>query len=190
MPKTTRTEAKSPLDAVQAVYDALEPLDDLTRARVLASVGSLLGMPAGAGQPARVQEPVRSERTEQSSSSTLGTQRPISPVELLQEKHPSSNAQKIALFAYYREKAEGLSRFSRADLRTYFAKAKQVPPQNYDRDFGIALKSGWIHEDGADSYLTSRGLEVVESGFSATGSTPAASKHRPASKAKIAKKKS
>jgi hypothetical protein len=93
----------------------------------------------------------------------------MSPVELLQEKHPGSNAQKIALFAYYREKVEGLSRFSRADLRTYFAKAKQVPPQNYDRDFGAALKSGWIHEDGADSYLTSRGLEVVESGFSAAG---------------------
>ena len=28
------------------------------------------------------------------------------------------------------------------------------------------MKNGWIHEDGGESYLTSRGVEAVESGFS------------------------
>jgi hypothetical protein len=27
------------------------------------------------------------------------------------------------------------------------------------------VKKGWIHEDGADSYLTSKGVEVVEGAF-------------------------
>lgn len=60
---------------------------------------------------------------------------------------------------------EGIQRFSREDLRGYFAKAKQPPPTNYDRDFVEAGKRGWIHEDGGESYVTSKGIESVESGF-------------------------
>jgi hypothetical protein len=93
----------------------------------------------------------------------------LSPVELIQEKNPATNSQKIALFAYYREKYEGLSRFSRGDLKTYFSKAKESPPGNYDRDFNNAVKVGWIHEDGSESYLTSKGLEAVEAGFGGRG---------------------
>jgi hypothetical protein len=92
-----------------------------------------------------------------------------SPVELIQEKRPATNSQRIALFAYFREKVEGEARFSRADLRAYFSKAKEPPPGNYDRDFSGAVRNGWIHEDGSDSYLTSKGLEVVEAGFDGKG---------------------
>jgi hypothetical protein len=95
----------------------------------------------------------------------VSTTRPLSPRELIQQKQPSTNPQKIALFAYYREKVEGLARFSRADLETYFAKAKESPPANYPRDFQTAVSFGWIYEDGSDSYLTTKGLEAVEAGF-------------------------
>jgi hypothetical protein len=81
------------------------------------------------------------------------------------EKQPGTNAQKIALFAYYREKYEGLSRFERSDLQPYFAKARLTPASNFDRDFVEAVKKGWIHEEKADSYLTTKGVEAVESGF-------------------------
>jgi hypothetical protein len=84
---------------------------------------------------------------------------------LVQDKQPKNNAQKLALFAYHRERNEGHTRFSRRELEPYFAAAKETPPQNFDRDFNKAVEEGWIHEDGADSYLTSRGLEAVESGF-------------------------
>jgi hypothetical protein len=87
----------------------------------------------------------------------------------VQEKKPATNAQRIAVFAYYREKSEGLSRFAKDDLKPYFAKAKQPPPQNFDRDFGQTVKLGWIYEDESDSYLTSKGLEVVEAGFEGKG---------------------
>jgi hypothetical protein len=97
---------------------------------------------------------------------TRSQARPLSINELVQEKSPSgTNAQRIALFAYYRDKHEGISRFTRDDLKVYFAKAKEQPPRNYDRDFVEAVKKGWIHEDGADSYVTSKGIEAVESGF-------------------------
>ena len=89
----------------------------------------------------------------------------MSPVELIQEKKPKTNAERITLFAYYREMYEKLPRFSRSDLETYFGKAKEKPSGNYGRDFVEAIKKGWLHEDGSDSYITSKGVEAVESGF-------------------------
>ena len=50
-----------------------------------------------------------------------------------------------------------------------FGKAKEPPPANYDRDFAAAVGEGWIHEDGAESYLTSKGLEAVEAGLRREG---------------------
>ena len=60
---------------------------------------------------------------------------------------------------------EGLPRFSRVDLKVYFPRAKLPPDANYDRDFDQTVRHGWIHEDGDDSYLTTKGLETVEAGF-------------------------
>jgi len=65
-------------------------------------------------------------------------------VELITDKQPGTNAQRIALFAYYREKSEGMSRFGRDDLKGYFGKAKQPPSANYDRDFVEAVRKGII----------------------------------------------
>jgi len=174
-------KTKSPVDAVQAIYDALDPLDNETRQRVVSSAMSLLGMaqprPQGASAGTRAgtfvpHDPVAPARMK-------------SPVELIQEKNPATNAQRIALFAYHREKFEGEPRFSRADLRSYFGKAKEPPPANYDRDFAAAVREGWIHEDGAESYLTSKGLEAVEAGFGGK----ARPRGRAVAKKKAAKKK-
>ena len=152
----------SPVDAVQSIYAALEPLDDEARQRVVSSALSLLGM--GIPQLAGGTPGAASTHREPSAASRVPA-RAQSPVELIQEKSPATNAQRIALFAYHREKSEGATRFSRADLKPYFGKAKEPPPANYDRDFSGAVRSGWIHEDGAESYLTSKGLEAVEAGF-------------------------
>ena len=147
----------SPVDAVQVIFNALEPLDVDARQRVVSSVLSLLGMPPSLAASTAPSQP--NANTQRGSESSARTK---SPVELIQEKQPATNAQRIALFAYYREKFEGLGRFSRGDLKLYFGKAKEPPPANYDRDFSVAVRSGWIHEDGGESYLTSKGLETVE----------------------------
>jgi hypothetical protein len=151
---------RSPVNAVQAIYAALEPLDEETRKRVVASALSLLGMEEPRGTVGHARSTER-----QTHSESKVPARVKSPVELIQEKNPATNSQRIALFAYHRERYEGDSRFSRADLKSYFGKAKEPPPANYDRDFAAAVRQGWIHEDGAESYLTSKGLEAVEAGF-------------------------
>jgi hypothetical protein len=60
---------------------------------------------------------------------------------------------------------EGQPRFGRDDLKPYFAKAKITPAANYDRDFVEAVRKGWIHEEGSESYLTTKGIEAIESDF-------------------------
>jgi hypothetical protein len=154
------------IEALQAVHAALKPLSAEERSRVLASVYALLGISgidvstgpstpfSGAGsRPTTREVPTRPQA------------RPLSINELVNDKNPGTSAQFITLFAYYRDKHEGLARFGRDDLKAYFAKAKETPPTNYDRDFVEAVKKGWVHEDGDDSYVTSKGIEAVESGF-------------------------
>jgi hypothetical protein len=148
------------LEAAQTIVKALQPLAADMQQRVLTSALALLGIeqrdvssvghrPSDAARPA-VASP---------------SSRPVSPVELIQQKKPATNAQRIAIFAYYRDKSEGQARFARGELKPYFARAKLVPPQNYDRDFNQAVKLGYIYEDDNESYLTSRGVEAVEAGF-------------------------
>jgi len=150
--------------AVENVHRALKPLDADARKRVLSSVFALLQIdvsPTEAPAPARRAEVDRSPGSPPQPPSS----RPVSVIELMQQKQPGTDAQRIALFAYYREKHEGLQRFDRDALAGYFAKAKLRPPAIYARSFAEAVRKGWIHEDGADSYLTSKGVEAAESGF-------------------------
>lgn len=161
-----RPGESSPVDAVQAIFSALESLDAEARERVVASALSLLGMSTPARGSVQLGPTIGSERV---APDTRRPERALSPTELMQEKNPATNPQKITLFAYYRERYEGQGRFSRPELKRYFSKIKESPPGNYDRDFTTAVKQGWIHEDGAESYLTSRGLEAVEAGFGGRG---------------------
>jgi len=162
MPESKRSPVLAAVDAVHAALKGLSPAD---RAKVLAAVAALIDIPAGekgtlsGGQQSR---PVRKMSPE---ASLPASSRPVSLIELVQDKQPSTKPQFIALFAYYREKYESEPRFARGDLEGYFAKARQTPPSNFDRDFAETVRRGWIHEEGADSYVTSRGIEAVEGGF-------------------------
>jgi len=149
------------LTAVQQIVNALQSLDAAAQDRVLASVLALLG------KSLRKEEDSRERRDESKDDrgGHAGSQRPKGLTELLAQKKPGTNSQRIALFAYYRDKFENTSRFGRGDLEAYFGTARLEPPGNYDRDFNAALEKGWIHENGDQSYITTSGIEVVERGF-------------------------
>lgn len=168
------SEKKDPtISALEAVHNALRPLEAAQRQRVLASVYALLeigespiSVPPPAPPGSRSQPPVSSR------PSAPTAVRPIAIRELIQEKKPHTHPEFITLFAYYREKHQNIPTFSRADLEAYYATSHEPPPRNFDRDFVKALRRGWLHEDGDNSYITSKGLEVVESNFSdASGSS-------------------
>src|SRR5216117_3269330 len=123
--KARMTDAKKDpeVGALEAVHTALKVLDASARQRVLASVYALLDIipPAPKTQGQGSGRPI-----EQAGRPQTG--RPVSPVELIKEKKPTSNVEKITLFAYYRDRHEGVSRFARDELRPYFAKAHETMP--------------------------------------------------------------
>jgi hypothetical protein len=140
--------------AVEAIYAALKDLDTSGREKALSSVYPLLELGRG---------PLPTSH--QSVAEIRHTAKIVGLTELTNEKKPGTNPQRIALFAYYRDKIEGQPRFGRDDLRPYFAKAKIRPAANYDRDFVETVRKGWIHEEGSESYLTTKGIEAIESDF-------------------------
>ena len=148
------------LSAVQQIVTALQSLDASVQDRVLASVLALLGKE----RPGWSEEFQRREDPGQQQDRAPAI-RPKGLTELISEKTPGTNSQRIVLFAYYRDKFENRQRFSRVDLKEYFGKARLEPPGNYDRDFNAAVEKGWVHENGDQSYITTSGLEVVEQGF-------------------------
>lgn len=149
--------------AVQKVYEALKPLDSDGQQRVLSAALSLLGLAFNIPQSTSDPAPVPSHSM---ASGTSSPTRPKGLTEFVTEKKPATSAQRILLFAYYREKFENFSNFSIGDIRPYFAKAKLSPPGNFDRDFASAVEKGWIHHDGAKSYVTQKGVDLVDSNFS------------------------
>jgi glucan-binding YG repeat protein len=168
----TKKESDPDITAVTEVYEALKDLSAEARVKVIRSVSILLGIafsetPSGNGQiESKVQQTdAESKRSDAPQKHSPASGKPTSLIELIQDKKPTTKRQLITLFAYYREKILGKPYFSRTDLKEYFSQAKERPSQNYDRDFTAVVKKGWIHEDSDQSYLTSRGVEAVETNF-------------------------
>lgn len=154
--------SKEILSAVTSVLQALAPLSNEERERVLHSAGALYGIAANVSAPSGG---TAGPKGTGGVSGGNQERKKMSIVEFLRETSPQTNAQKIATFAYYREHMEGHPHFSRDDLKGYFASAKEAAPGNFDRDFAKAVQAGWIHEEGGNSYLTNSGSTAVENKF-------------------------
>jgi hypothetical protein len=158
----------SALVAANKIVAALNGLTDAEKQAAVTAALTLANLPTVGGVTARIVgtsqiSPANDVIT--SSGEPRSSSRAKSPGELIQEKTPSTNPQLITLFAYYRERYEGKSRFSPTMLLDYFVRVREPKPKNFARDFAKAVRSGWIHEDGEESYVTSKGIEAVESGF-------------------------
>lgn len=178
-------DANKAAEAAFAVMNALKPLSTQEISRVLQSAAALFGVSAPSGsveQGSSHQAQNRGGGTNDVSSSGAPasertSNKKYSLVELIKEKEPATNYQRIACFAYYREKFEGKQNFTSQDLSGYFALAKlPAPGPNYARDYNNAVKQAWIHDEGANSYLTQDGEAAVEAGFSGKRKAPKGSK--------------
>ncbi len=165
------------MHAVNTIVQSLRPLDAEAQQRVLQSSLALLGL-AIAGRPQATSEISMPSSVPGSPgpSPAHTSQKPKGLTELLLEKKPGTNSQRIVLFAFYRRNVEGIETFQRQELKSYFARARIAPPGNYDRDFATAVSVGWIHEDDDKSYLTTTGEQLVAAGFDGERTHPKPSK--------------
>jgi hypothetical protein len=158
------TENVHTKDAAIAVITALEPLAPEERSRILKAAAALFGITGI--MPKDFDADSSQQQNSSTEQSVVKNSKRESIVEFLQRTKAATNPQRIACFAFYREKIEGQQNFSRSDLSGYFAKAKlPAPGKNYSRDFNNAVKEGWVHEDADKSYLTQKGEAAVSAGF-------------------------
>jgi hypothetical protein len=159
------SDSGSVAKAATTVNSALEPLEPEDRERVLAAAAALYGVRFGGAAGRRDTRVIGAEQSDNELRAPPLREKKRSLVEVVRTANPATNPQRLAVFAHYREYEEGQPNFARSDLLPYFAMAKEPKPGNYDRDFASAVREGWIHEDGAKSYLTETGRKAVEAGF-------------------------
>ena len=105
--------------AVEIVHTALKPLKPEDRGRVLASVQALLQVSSA------TQVAAPRDDTSVRTGGLTTPARPLAIRELIQDKHPKNHPQFITLFAYYREKYQNLSTFSRDMLEKYYTDSRE-----------------------------------------------------------------
>jgi hypothetical protein len=168
----SETDIQKVTEAATSVMNALQSLSPEDRSRVLHASAALFGIAIGDVSQTtgdRVDKPEASEKNP-AAAGHGATGKRQSIVEFLNDRQAATNDQRIACFAHYREHVEGKGQhFSKSDLESYFGTAKLSKPGNYDRDFRKAVQAGWIHEEGANSYLTQGGEDAVKAGFGGKG---------------------
>jgi hypothetical protein len=181
--------------AIQAVHDALAPLDAPGRARVLAYVSDALRLelPAGAQQRPRVTVPsVPMPDLESREPATPGRLTDIRS--LMETKQPRSAIDMAALVAYYlSEILEGDERresLETADLEKYFKQAGFKLPGSMRNVLGNAAAAGYFDLVGRGRYkLNPVGWNLVVHNLPADGTAKQPARSTRARSAKKATKK-
>lgn len=192
-------EQSNSLDALQAVLQALEPLDDDEKMRVLEGATAYLGINLG------------TKRSEPSTSTSFakGTVDHLEPVAtarvvdirtLKDEKQPRSANEMAALVAYYLDEhapgEEHRESIGQEQIRKYFKQAGFPLPQKLSNTMTNAAAAGYLESVGHGQYrlnpvgynLVAHHMPTSRASVAMTGHQPRKKKKRP-SKKKSSKKR-
>lgn len=88
----------------------------------------------------------------------------ITSREYINEKNPATAPQKIAVFAGFLKDIKKQEFFTKEDIKQQFEEAKEsLDLNNYNRDFNITLKKGWLSKNTkGEYYLTGTGENGVK----------------------------
>jgi hypothetical protein len=117
----------------------------------------------GAAPPVSAAVPGASVHAHQSEEISLSLR------EYLDRSVASKKPHQITTIGHYISEYEGQGDFGRDDVRSRFSTAREPLPRNFSRDFGLALKNGWIAEVHGKKnrfYVTAKGVQAIESQFS------------------------
>lgn len=186
-------ELDAELQAMQAVIEALEPLDGDARDRVIGYAFGRLDIPTGGRSPAqdRPSAPVRVE-----PSQAAERQNVVDVRSLCEEKQPKSANEMAALVGYYLAElappAERKAEITKDDIATMFKQAKYPLPKRVDMTLPNATSAGYFESIGGGQYrLNPVGHNLVAHTLprADTGARRRASKPKPKKKASTSAKK-
>jgi hypothetical protein len=111
--------------------------------------------------PASVAGPVGNAQSKETVSLSLR--------EYLDKIGASKKPDQITTIAHYSCEYEKQEDFDREDIRSRFLTAREPLPGNFGRDFGVALKNGWlaeVHGKKNRFYVTAKGVQAINNQFS------------------------
>lgn len=94
----------------------------------------------------------------------------VSLREFLDAAKATTKPDQIVAIGQYMAVHEGSDTFSRDDIKARFQSARERPPSNFPRDFGVAISKALIAEDHVKRgvyYVTKTGAQAVERRFGA-----------------------
>jgi hypothetical protein len=175
------------LEAVKAVVNALAPLDQSTRARVMTVVATLLGEPlpiASIAAESSIKSP-NDRATGTPVDATMATKTRVVDVRTLRdEKQPRSANEMAAVAAYYlaelapeRDRAQTVTS---ADMEKYFKQAGHPLPRVIAQLLPHASAAGYFDQSERGRYkLNPVGYNLVTHGLPAGGGGSSRSQARP-----------
>ena len=113
------SERLAELAAIQAVHDALEPLDTEARTRVLTYIASLLSIKvqtAVSPAVAATREPDEGTPEDEPDESMRATQDYLSFAELYAHAQPKNNAERALVAGYWLQVCQGADSFTAAEV--------------------------------------------------------------------------
>jgi len=157
MPEKSGFEGE--LEALGAVFAALEPLGDEGRRFVLEAVASRLGL----GLPGPPPGPRPGAGDPEADAPGPGPGGAESPKDFLREKHPASDVQRVACLAYYLTHMRDQAHFKSRDLVELNREAA-LPPINMSRAVANATaQNGYLVVAGqGNKQISALGEDVVK----------------------------
>jgi hypothetical protein len=157
------TEGISELKAMEAAYEALQPLNEDSRKRALRWLLGALEVPTEEIDQSFTPPANLPQATSTATATTPDPSRTLTPKEFIAQKKPKYMAERIACLAYYLEHYRNTSKFKTSDITSLNTDAAQPRMQNASRDVDNADRaSGYIVGAGNGAkQMTVRGEALV-----------------------------
>jgi hypothetical protein len=136
----TRSEPEiDELEVLSVVVQALRPLNDDSRRRLLQTVLTFFSVDLGVGGHTQVTVQPAEQQT-----GAFSEDRTISPKEFLLEKKPSTEIERVACLGYYLTHYRDTPHFKTVDISKVNTEAAQVKFSNAARAVDNAAKAGYL----------------------------------------------
>jgi hypothetical protein len=156
---------KAPIDAVNAIHDALENLDKEGQLKALQAAVVLLGItPETIGLTKQTGDTDRSGKSESSNTSEQrsgSSGRVGTASEYFKNKDPKGLMEVLAVAARYRELSEKADAHTKEELDAVFRAARRNAPANFARDLMNAKQQQYFNR-GTDIVLSHYGQSYVD----------------------------
>ena len=141
---STKVANNTEVNALNHVISALQPLDDDTRRRIIATTVTFLGLQPLLGSGAARVSSATSPTAAPAAHAPFSEDTQMLPKEFLLEKRPRTDVERIACLAYYLTHYRGTPHFKTIDLSMLNTEAAQPKFANAANSANNAVKMGYL----------------------------------------------